>query len=104
MAGEALDDGVGKGTISWEDREEVARADAVMRGQLRETGQEVYLVAEVSPLIELSDVERAVDGARRLSKMTGSAVPVVAGERLAAGVMERCRKTGTICITDGQIA
>ena len=98
-----LEEAAEQGRISWEDQQEILLADAVLRGRLKESGEEIHLVAEVSAVVDASDVVRAADRAARLARLVGRAVPVVAGEKLTAGVEERCREAGVVCVTDGRV-
>jgi len=69
--------------------------DLIVRGQLpKKRGEaEVWLAVEVSNVVDLSDVERAVERAALLRRAGLLAIPVVGGKRLtrgaAASVAER---------------
>lgn len=75
-----LDDAVEQNTLSDAEQEEILLADVVARGKQRETGTDVYVVIEVSWGVGPSDVERALERARLLSKLGLPALPAVAGK------------------------
>ncbi len=95
---------VREGIISIEDQAEILWADAVLRGELVSTGEQVYVVVEVFVLVEPDDVERAWDRASRLQRVVGGRVlPAVAGERLSVVAEERSRQQEVIVITGGRV-
>ncbi len=95
---------VRQGIISLDDQAEILWADAVLRGELLGTGEEVYAVVEVSTLVEPDDVERARDRARRLQRVVGGrVVPAVAGERVSAAAEELARQEEALVITNGRV-
>ncbi len=73
----------------------LAAVDLIVRGQLpkKRGGAEVWLAVEVSNVVDLNDVERAVERAALLRRAGLLAVPVVGGKRFtrsaAASVAER---------------
>ena len=69
-----------RGVLSYTENEDISLADVIVRGRLRTTGVEVYLVVEVSVGVGPHDVERAVRRAALLSKTGVQAIPAVAGE------------------------
>ena len=76
MAEKACD----KGTITDDEMHHVASADACFRGWSRRTGADAYLVAQISYAVDPNDVQRAVEQAELLARITGEqAFPVVAG-------------------------
>ena len=69
-----------KGTITDDEMYHVASADACFRGWSRRTGADAYLVAQISYAVDPNDVQRAVEQAELLARITGEqAFPVVAG-------------------------
>ncbi|NJN84063.1 MAG: hypothetical protein HC802_18520 [Caldilineaceae bacterium] len=72
--------GADAGVISEDEYEEILLADVVARGRFTRTGEEVYVVAEVSWGVGEDDVIRASERAALLAKLGTRTVPVVAGE------------------------
>ncbi|HXG15816.1 MAG TPA: hypothetical protein VNK50_06180 [Calidithermus sp.] len=96
-----LDAAVEAGTITEEELAEILLADVVVRG--RREQREAYAVAEVSVVVDAEDLRRALARARLLERATGRpVVPVVAGERVAAGVAEEARAAGVWRLLDGR--
>ena len=79
---EMLDDAVEHGVLSQGDREQVGWADLVMSGRWIADGRQVIVLAEISVLVDLNDVQRAVDRAGLLANLGTPVVPVVAGESI----------------------
>ena len=77
-----LDDAVEHGVLSQGDREQVGWADLVMSGRWIADGRQVIVLAKISVLVDLNDVQRAVDRAGLLAKLGTPVVPVVAGESI----------------------
>ena len=77
------------------DMRRLTAVDLIVRGQLpkKRGGGEVWLAVEVSNLVDLNDVERAIERAALLRRAGLPAIPVVGGKRLtrgaAASVAER---------------
>jgi outer membrane murein-binding lipoprotein Lpp len=96
-----LDAAVEAGAITEDERAEILLADVVVRG--RREQREAYALAEVSVVVDPEDLRRAVARARLLERATGRpVVPVVAGERVAAGVAEEARAAGVWRLLDGR--
>ncbi len=98
-----LEDAVEAGRLTEAERERVALVDVVAVGQDRETGDEVYLVVEVSVTVDTSDVIRAVERAALLGKAVGRVVPVVAGERLTERAAYEAKAQGVVRVLDGHV-
>lgn len=99
--GLVLDDAVESGSITAAERAEILLPDVVVQG--RRDGEEVYLAAEVSAVVDDSDVERAASRSRLLSKATGRPViAVVAGEQLLGSAVEAASARGVVCVVDGK--
>ncbi|MBE3599225.1 MAG: hypothetical protein IMX02_10710 [Limnochordaceae bacterium] len=96
-----LEAAVARDAITWEERDDVLRADLVARGRLRATGQEAYLVVEVSWGVGPEDVERAHRRAGRLQKVTGLALAAVAGVSVLPEARQLAERLGVIRVTDG---
>jgi hypothetical protein len=77
-----LDDAVDAGQLTAQERAAILAADLVLTGVRRDDRAEIYLVAEVSVGIGVSDVARAMERARLLAKLGQPVVPIVAGERI----------------------
>ncbi len=77
------------------DMRRLTAVDLIVRGQLpkKRGGGEVWLAVEVSNVVDLNDVERAIERAALLRRAGLPAIPVVGGKRLtrgaAASVAER---------------
>ena len=84
--------------LSEDEVDEVMRADVLIRGRLRqvEGSPEVWLVLEVSHVIDRLDVDRAQKRAALLRQASYHAMPVVAGERM----LEECEGPAQV----GQVA
>jgi uncharacterized coiled-coil protein SlyX len=83
-------------------------ADLILRGQIRKPldGQgksEAWLVIEVSVLMDVEDVERAVRRAALLRKANLLALPVVAGEEVTERALQMAEGRGVILVKDGSI-
>ena len=91
---EMLDEAIERGVLSQRDRDQVGLADLVMRGRWIADGRQVMVLAEISALVDLNDVQRAVDRAALLAKTGLPVVPVVAGASVTerAADMARSRK------------
>src|SRR5262245_3936881 len=83
-----LEDAVAEGRLAETGMEEIAQADAVVRGQRRESPGAVYLVAEVSWGVGPSGVERAIRRAALLARTGLQTMPVVAGESITDAAAE----------------
>lgn len=97
---ELLETAFKEGTITWEERQDVLEADVIARGRLRSTGEEAYLVAEVSRRVEAGDVQRAYRRAGRLQKVTGRAVAAVTGASIVAEARELAETLGVLPVKD----
>jgi hypothetical protein len=77
------------------DMRRLTAVDLIVRGQLpkKRGGGEVWLAVEASNVVDLNDVERAIERAALLRRAGLPAIPVVGGKRLtrgaAASVAER---------------
>jgi hypothetical protein len=89
---------VAAGRLQQGDAVRIQRADAVFQGQLR--GETVYLVVEVSWLIDASDVVRAVERAILPAKTGRRVLIAVAGRRIAPGVMDLAVRRGVEVVVD----
>ena len=101
--GQLLDDAVDAGRLRPEDKSEILWADVVVTGQ-RE-GREVYLLAEVSSVVDRADVQRAARRARLLEQATGvPTLAAVAGERILPDAEASARAAGVLAVRDGALA
>ena len=98
-----LDEAVAGGRLSEEESDEILQADVVVRGQRRENGAEVYLVAEVSWGVGISDVQRASQRAALLSRTGTPTLPVVVGYWVTPEAQEPARALRVWQITDGSV-
>ena len=98
-----LEEAVARGVLSEDGMDEIGRADVVVRGQRRESPDEVYLVVEVSWGVGPGDVERAVRRAALLSQTGLHTMPVVAGERITDEAAELARAMRVWQVLDGRV-
>jgi hypothetical protein len=97
-----LDDAVEAGAITADEKEEILLADVVVRG--RRDQQEVYLVTEVSVVVDSDDVHRAAARARLLERAIGQRVlAAVAGQRLTPIAGEEAEAAGVWRVLDGRV-
>jgi DNA repair exonuclease SbcCD ATPase subunit len=102
---EALDDLLPETSdeFSDEEREQLFAADLIVRGVEPTERTEVYLVVEISVVVDLQDVTRALDRAQLLAKVLGKkTIPVVAGERITRGARAAAAAQGVWCVLDGR--
>ncbi|MDR7566694.1 MAG: hypothetical protein QN185_13445 [Armatimonadota bacterium] len=96
----ALDDAVGAGRITEEEKDDLLLADVLVLG--RHQGEEAYLVAEVSGLVAAHDVERAARRADVLRRATEKpALAAVAGHRMEDAAEAEARVRGVWRVLDG---
>jgi hypothetical protein len=98
-----LAEAVARGALSEEGADDVGWADVVVRGQGREDGTDLYLVAEVSWGVGTSDVERAVRRAALLAQTGVQTLPVVAGDHIIDEAAELCRAMRVWQVLDGRV-
>jgi hypothetical protein len=99
-----LEPALESGLLSFDEYEQVLASDLVATGRLRSTGEEVYLVAEVSWGVGLGDLERALRRAKYLGRLGRRALAAVGGEEVLPGVEEEALAKGVIVVTDGQLS
>ena len=99
-----LEPALESGLLSFDEYEQVLASDLVATGRLRSTGEEVYLVAEVSWGVGLGDLERALRRAAHLSRLRKRVLAAVGGEEVLPGVEEEALAKGVIVATDGQVS
>lgn len=89
--------------LTEEERNDVLRLDAIIKGNLRNASEqpEIYLAVEASGMIEPNDVARAQYRASLLQKVGLRTLPVVAGEAMtqeAGGILQ---KIPIVVVTNG---
>lgn len=85
--------------------QEVLRADLLVRGQSRQRPDlEVWLVFEVSAVVDQGDVARAAQRAGYLRQAGLSAIAVAAGESVTAGGQQQAAHDHAVVLLDGQVA
>ncbi len=95
-----LDDAEEQGIISAQERLEVLWSDLVVRG--RAGDEEQYLLAEVSSVIDVRDVERAIARAQILQKVVQKPViAVVAGNKITRKAKATATRQGVPWFLDG---
>ena len=99
---ELLDSLENAGQLSEAEVRDIQNADVVVRGRDRDTGEERYLLVEVSVGVGLEDVERAARRAKLLARALNVPVlPVVAGEYFRAEAMRAANELGVWKVLDG---
>ena len=79
-----LDDALDEGIITEEERMELLWADGVIKGKTRDRKEDVWVVFEVSYVVNGKDVRRALKRAIILKKVVGKPVlPIVVGKEYA---------------------
>ena len=81
-----IDDAVDQGQVTAAERNDLLRADSIIRA--RDHEDEVWLVAEVSVTVDAHDVTRARRRAAVLARLRGRARPCVAGYAFTTGAEE----------------
>jgi hypothetical protein len=86
-----------------EERSDVLRLDAIIRGQLRNMADrsDVYLALEASKTIEPNDVVRARQRAALLRKTGLRTLPVVAGESITQETVDMIEKLPAVIVMNG---
>lgn len=96
-----LDDALDAARISLEDKEQALKCDLVLVG--RRDGEQVYLVAEVSSVVDRGDVARARQRAEIVERATGRpAIPAAAGPEATPGAREEARASGVWLVLNGK--
>ncbi len=84
--------------------DEVLDADLLVRGRLRrDPSIELWLVVEVSGVVDRTDVERAVTRAMVLQPALKRVVPLVVGERATEGAMELADRLDVVTLLNGRM-
>ncbi len=84
--------------------DEVLDADLLVRGRLRrDPSIELWLVVEVSGVVDRTDVERAVTRAMVLQPALKCVVPLVVGERATEGAMELADRLDVVTLLNGRM-
>jgi uncharacterized coiled-coil protein SlyX len=94
--------------LTEEEFAEIWRTDLILRGELRTTSKdhpkrEAWLAIEISVLVDIEDVERAVRRAELLRKANLLALPAVAGEDITERSLQMAEGRGVILVKDGSI-
>ena len=84
--------------------DEVLDADLLVRARLRrDPSIELWLVVEVSGVVDRTDVERAVTRAMVLQPALKRVVPLVVGERATEGAMELADRLDVVTLLNGRM-
>ena len=93
----------GRGVLLPSEHEELLWTDVVVLGRRRETGAEMYLVAEVSSVVDREDVRRAAERARLFERAAGvPVVAAVAGEHITSGAEQEAVALSVWRVLDGR--
>jgi hypothetical protein len=98
-----LDLAVEQGQLSEAEALDIVLADVVLRGRRQSDRAEVYLVVEVSWMVDPYDVERAVRRSSALSKVGTPALAVVAGETVIPEAASLASRLQVWQVTNGHI-
>ena len=98
-----LDDAVDDGRLTESERATIMLTDTVLTGRRRDTGEDVYLLVEISGRIDVHDVERAAERARLLEKLGRPVLTVVAGRRIDADVAALALHSGVWYALGGRV-
>ena len=98
-----IEDAFDAGRLTWDERVSVLRSDLVMSGRRPDTGQDVYLLTEISSGIRTYDVERAADRAALLERLGRPVLPVVAGREIDEGTARLAYSRGVWVAIGGSI-
>jgi hypothetical protein len=99
-----LEEAIERGQLSEAETLDIILADVIIRGRRRADSAEVYLVVEVSWVVDLYDVEHAVRRSSLLSKIGTPTLAVVAGETVLGEAASLANRLHVWQITDGHVA
>lgn len=90
--------------LSREEFRDLLLADLVIRGYPRHLSDapQVWLVVEISSVVDRHDVERAQRRAEHLNKAGYAALPAVAGEDTTKGAQSVAEDKGVLMVLDGR--
>ena len=98
---ELLDSEKAREALSEEEREDLLLADLILWGRRKSDDAEVYLVGEVSWVVDCGDVERARRRADLLGRLGVTTIPVVAGRTLTEEADQLAREKKVLRFLDG---
>ena len=98
-----LDDAMDQGVLSRDDVSAIGLADVIVRGRSWADGQPVMVLAEVSSVVDRSDVQRAADRAARLAKLGTPVLPVVAGGSTTERAADMARSHNVWQMLNGRV-
>ena len=99
-----LDAAVERGQLSEAEALDIVLADLVVHGRRRADSAEVYLVVEVSWVVDPYGVERAIRRSNLLSKIGTPAIAVVAGESVMEEAASLAHRLQVWQVTNGHVA
>ena len=99
-----LEDAVERGQLAESEALDIILADVIVRGRRRADSAEVYLVVEVSWVVDPYDVERALRRSSLLSQVGTPALAVVAGETVMEEAANLANRLQVWQITNGHVA
>ena len=92
-----------RGVVSAKEHADLLRVDVALRGQWRDGGDEAYLVAEVSSVVDVHDVERALARAALLGRIVPArVVAAVAGDRIIDDARRVAERSGVWQVLNGR--
>jgi hypothetical protein len=99
-----LEEAVERGQLLESEALDIILADVIARGRRRADSAEVFLVVEVSWIVDPYDVERAVRRSSLLSQIGTPALAVVAGETVMEEAASLANRLQVWQITNGHVA
>lgn len=91
------------GRLDEGEREELLRADLVLTRRRRTDQADVYVLVEVSSMIDPHDVDRARERASVLEKLGRPVVAVVGGRQINAEALQLARERSVSPNLEGQM-
>lgn len=84
---------------------DIFRLDLLVTGKLRNVPEspDILLAMEISSVVDITDVSRAVHRASLLRKAGYHAVPVVAGIDMTQGASKAVQEQNVVFLQDGQV-
>ncbi|MGI8576026.1 MAG: hypothetical protein ACR2MA_11995 [Egibacteraceae bacterium] len=96
-----LDNATDEGILRRDEARAIRLADTVATA--RRDGHLVHLVIESSYTLDWHDVDRAVDRAKLLGRIVGTAIPIVAGDHVDESTQRRAQERGVYLVLDGTV-
>lgn len=93
-----------RGLISIADHEDLLLVDLVARGRLHDRGVDAYLLAEISSIVDSTDVDRVSRRAKTLARLGDlPVVAAVAGHEITPEAGREAARQGIWRVLDGRL-